>query len=143
AFGARTFDITTTPVLSASGGRLGTVAEWRDRTDELALEREVEAVVDAAANGDFSRRVDLHGAAGFVQTVGSGLERLMRATEQSLRETAGVLDALSHGDLRPRVTGQMHGLFGEMKSNTNAAVDQLAQLVADIQAATRTIEIGR
>src|SRR5690606_6954133 len=80
AFRAHTFDVTATPVLSGSGARLGTVAEWRDRSAELALEREVEAVVAAAADGDFSRRVDLHGATGFVQTVGRGLERLMQAT---------------------------------------------------------------
>ncbi|TYT26336.1 PAS domain-containing protein [Luteimonas viscosa] len=139
AFGARTFDVTATPVVDARGARLGTVAEWRDRTVELGLEREVETVVAAAADGDFSRRLDLHGATGFVHAVGTGLGRLMQATERSLRETAGVLDALSHGDLRPRITSDMGGLFGEMKSSTNAAVDQLAQLVADIQGATRTI----
>ena len=139
AFGARTFDVTATPVLSDCGTRLGTVAEWRDRTVELALERQVEAVVAAAADGDFSRRLDLSGASGFVHAVGTGLERLMQATEQSLRETAAVLDALSRGDLRQRITSDMHGLFGQMKSSTNAAVDQLAQLVAEIQSATRTI----
>jgi methyl-accepting chemotaxis protein len=139
AFGTRTFDITATPVRDADGARLGTVAEWRDRTAELALERQIEAVVDAAADGDFSRRLDLHGATGFVQTVGTGLTRLLQATEHTLRETAGVLDALAQGDLRPRITSQMGGLFGEMKASTNAAVDQLAQLVAEIQAATRAI----
>ena len=137
--GARTFDITMTPVLGDSGARLGTVAEWRDRTVELALEQQLETVVAAAADGDFSQRLDLRGASGFVHTVGTGLARLMQATELSLRETAGVLDALSHGDLRQRITSDMHGLFGEMKASTNAAVEQLAQLVADIQAATRTI----
>ncbi|WP_202843534.1 methyl-accepting chemotaxis protein [Luteimonas saliphila] len=140
AFGARTFDVTATPVSGADGARLGTVAEWRDRTVELALERQVESVVAAAADGDFSRRLDLHGATGFVHAVGTGLGRLLQATERSLRETAGVLDALSHGDLRPRITSDMGGLFGEMKSSTNAAVDQLAHLVADIQGATRAID---
>src|SRR5690606_17078931 len=118
--GKRTFDITVTPVLGDSGERLGTVAEWRDRTDELALERQLEEVVSAAAGG-------------------GGLERLMQATEQGLRETAAVLDALAQGDLRRRITREMHGLFGEMKASTNAAVDQLAQLVGEIQAATLTI----
>ncbi|MGJ4730537.1 methyl-accepting chemotaxis protein [Luteimonas sp. SDU101] len=139
AFGARSFDITVTPVLGDAGERLGTVAEWRDRTVELALERQVETVVAAAADGDFSQRLDLRGASGFVHTVGTGLARLMQATEQSLRETAAVLGALAQGDLRPRIASDMHGLFGEMKASTNAAVDQLAQLVAEIQSATGTI----
>ncbi|MDH7451479.1 methyl-accepting chemotaxis protein [Luteimonas composti] len=137
--GARTFDVTVTPVTGESGARLGTVAEWRDRTVELALERQVETVVAAAADGDFSQRLDLRGASGFIHAVGTGLERLMLATEHSLRETATVLDALAHGDLRPRITSEMRGLFGEMKAGTNAAVDQLARLVGEIQDATRTI----
>src|SRR5690606_5925043 len=135
----RSEDNTGPAVLGDSGERLGTVAEWRGRTDELALERQLEEVVSAAAGGDFSRRLRLHGATGFVAAVGSGLERLMQATEQSLRETAAVLDALAQGDLRRRITREMHGLFGEMKASTNAAVDQLAQLVGEIQAATLTI----
>ena len=139
-FGGRTFDVTATPVRCANGARLGTVAEWRDRTVELALERQVETVVAAAADGDFSQRLDLSGATGFVHAVGTGLERLMQATEHSLRETAVVLDALAHGDLRQRITRDMHGVFGRMKTSTNAAVDQLAHLVAEIQSATRAID---
>jgi methyl-accepting chemotaxis protein len=139
-FGRRTFDVTATPVRCENGARLGTVAEWRDRTVELALERQVETVVAAAADGDFSQRLDLSGATGFVHAVGTGLERLMQATEHSLRETAVVLEALARGDLRQRITRDMHGLFGQMKASTNAAVDQLAHLVAEIQSATRAID---
>lgn len=139
-FGRRTFDVTATPVLGEGGARLGTVAEWRDRTVELALERQVETVVAAAADGDFSQRLDLSGATGFVHAVGTGLERLMQATEHSLRETAVVLEALARGDLRQRITRDMRGLFGQMKASTNAAVDQLAGLVAEIQSATRAID---
>ncbi|WP_043740835.1 methyl-accepting chemotaxis protein [Luteimonas sp. J29] len=138
-FGSRTFDVTATPVRDGQGERLGTVAEWRDRTVELALESQLERVVAAAAEGDFSQRFDLAGATGFMLSVGSGLERLIQATERSLRETATVLDALARGDLRQRITSDMHGLFGEMKASTNAAVEQLAELVAGIQRATRAI----
>ena len=37
--GGRTFDVVTSPIIGASGERLGSVGEWRDRTDELAAER--------------------------------------------------------------------------------------------------------
>src|SRR5690606_32134586 len=94
-YGERTFDVTITPVLGDDDERLGTVAEWRDRSAELALEGQLERVVAAAADGDFSHRIDLDGASGFVHAVGTSLGRLIQATERSLRETAAVLDALA------------------------------------------------
>lgn len=41
--GGRIFDVVTSPIIGATGERLGSVGEWRDRTDELAAEREINA----------------------------------------------------------------------------------------------------
>jgi len=40
-FGGRTVDITANPVMNESGGRLGTVVEWVDATDQLKVEAEI------------------------------------------------------------------------------------------------------
>jgi len=40
-FGGRTVDITANPVVNESGGRLGTVVEWVDETDQLKVEAEI------------------------------------------------------------------------------------------------------
>jgi methyl-accepting chemotaxis protein len=40
-FGGRTVDLTANPVLNESGGRLGTVVEWDDVTDQLKVEAEI------------------------------------------------------------------------------------------------------
>jgi methyl-accepting chemotaxis protein len=40
-FGGRTVDITANPVLNEAGGRLGTVVEWADVTDQLKVEAEI------------------------------------------------------------------------------------------------------
>ena len=42
--GGRTFDVVTSPILSEAGERLGSVGEWRDRTDELLAEKEIQAL---------------------------------------------------------------------------------------------------
>ena len=41
--GGRTFGLIASPVISDDGERLGTVVEWQDRTQELALQAEIEA----------------------------------------------------------------------------------------------------
>ncbi|MGL4408030.1 MAG: HAMP domain-containing protein, partial [Zoogloea sp.] len=59
--GARHLQVTASPVLSGSGERLGSVAEWKDRTGEVLVQREVEELVQAAAAGDFSKRLKAEG----------------------------------------------------------------------------------
>ncbi len=52
--GSRSMVVIANPVINEQGQRLGTVAEWHDRTDEVMVENEVAAIVEAAARGDFS-----------------------------------------------------------------------------------------
>jgi len=47
--GSRIFSLIVTPVNLDSGPRLGYVVEWRDRTDAVEVEREINAIVSAAA----------------------------------------------------------------------------------------------
>lgn len=49
------------PVINSQGRRLGTAAEWHDRAEEVMAETEVAAIVEASAQGDVSRRLDIAG----------------------------------------------------------------------------------
>jgi methyl-accepting chemotaxis protein len=138
--GGRKFELTVTPVFDTAGRRAGVVTEWRDLTAAMnALASEVDQVVRAATRGDFSRRIGLDGQDGFLQILGSGVNDLLAATETSLRATSEALDALARGDLRPRITVEMHGLFDEMKARTNATFDQLGAIVCTIREASASI----
>ncbi|PTD95290.1 methyl-accepting chemotaxis protein [Pseudothauera lacus] len=147
--GGRHFVVTTNPVLDAQGRLLGTVGEWRDRTEELAVEGELTALVDAAAAGDFSRRVALAGKEGFFLQLAEGLNRLMEMVSQSVEAVAGVLAAVSQGDLEARVEGEFRGTLGRLKDDTNATVARLREVVGRIKgsadaigAASRQIAAG-
>ncbi len=141
--GGRRFELMVTPVFDNSGRRVGFVTEWRDLTMAMnALAREVGDVVQAAARGDFSRRIGLDGQDGFLEVLGSGVNELLETTELSLRATADALDALAHGDLRPRITAEMHGLFHEMRSRANQTFEQLGAIVRTIREASAHIHIA-
>ena len=71
--GGRMYDLTTTPVLSESGERLGTVGQWQDVTEQLAAEVEIDNVVQAAAQGDLSQRLSLQGKTGFFANLSNGM----------------------------------------------------------------------
>jgi len=133
--GGRLYDLTTNPVLSAQGERLGTVGQWDDITDQVAAERQVDALVEAAAQGDFSHRLDMHGRDDFFGRLGTGMNRLMDTTERGLNDVSGLLQALARGDLSQRIESDYQGLFAEVKDAGNSTVRQLSQVIGEVRAA--------
>ncbi len=71
-FGSLTMKITASPIFDEAGKRLGTVVEWTDRTQELAVEGEVQNIVTEAIGGNLDRRIALEGKAGFFRSLSSG-----------------------------------------------------------------------
>ncbi|MBL8473890.1 MAG: Tar ligand binding domain-containing protein [Rhodocyclaceae bacterium] len=139
AVGGRSFRLTANPVVDAGGARIGTVLEWLDRTQEVAIENELADVLTAATRGDFSRRLALEGKQGFFREVAAGLNELTELVARGLREVAGVLNAISRGELNEHVKGEYAGTFGQLKDDTNATVDRLREVVGQIQEASEAI----
>ncbi|WP_419591871.1 PAS domain S-box protein, partial [Thiolapillus sp.] len=55
--GGRSLRLTANPIINEQGERLGTVVEWLDRTSEVAVEREIQSIVDNALMGNLTERV--------------------------------------------------------------------------------------
>ena len=130
--GRRTFKVIANPVVSKLGVRLGTVVEWRDLTDELAIEDEIKGIVGAAAHGDLSRRVALDGKTGFFRAIGDGINGLTGTVSEVSEELAGALNALANGDLGQRIDKQYEGVFLRLKDDYNATAGKLAAVVGQI-----------
>lgn len=137
--GSRTFALTASSVVNDRGNHLGTAVEWIDRTAELAVEEEIAQIVAAAANGDFSRRVDLNGKSGFFKQMGEGVNGLMETSSVGLNEVVRVLGALAKGDLTETIDNEYHGTFGQLKDDSNATVAQLTEIITHIKEAGDTI----
>jgi methyl-accepting chemotaxis protein len=122
------------------GARIGAAIEWRSRAVEMLVEREIAAVVDAAARGDFAGRVPLEDKQGFVLTLAGSTNRLLDAFQYNLSALQGLLAALSQGDLTARMEGDFHGVFSRMRDDANATVAQLTDIVGRIQDASTSID---
>jgi methyl-accepting chemotaxis protein len=140
--GGRIFDVVTSPIVSTTGERLGSVGEWRDRTDELAAENEIQAIVAAAADGDFSARLETEGKTGFFRDLSTGINRLMEGLAGSLDDLARVLNAIAKGDLTETITADYGGTFGQLKDDTNTTVERLREVVGQIKEASESINVA-
>jgi methyl-accepting chemotaxis protein len=85
------------PVMDSSGVRLGTVVQWLDRTDEIAIEEEVQATVAAAVEGNLTARVREEGKEGFFKSLAGGVNRLIGSTAEVMRTIANAASEVGTG----------------------------------------------
>lgn len=137
-----TLRISMTPVSDSSGTRIGTVFEWKDRSNEVEAEGQLQNMVDAASQGDFSQRIDLSSMEGFYARVAQNLNELATISDSGLNDTLRVLKALAAGDLTKRMDKDYHGIFGELKDNCNETVNKLMQVVREIRSASSQVNLG-
>ncbi len=137
--GGRTMTVIANPVIDDQGQRLGSIVQWGDRTNEIAVEREIANLVEAASFGDFSQRLASAGKEGFFLQLGEGINRLLETTEHGMNDVVRVLRALSQGDLSQRIDADYQGLFGQLKEVTNATSTHLSEIVSQIREATDAI----
>ena len=135
----RTFALVVTPVIGGEGARLGTVIEWQDRTGEVAIEQEVSGIIDAAAAGDFSRRISSSNKHGFFLKLAEGVNSLLDANGQALEEVGCMLARLAKGDLTEKIETPYQGLLGKVRDDANSTVDRLCEIVLSIKEATDSI----
>ncbi len=131
--GGRMYDLNTTAVVADNGERLGTVGQWDDVTEQLAAEHEIDALVRAATQGDFSQRLKPNNTSGFFSTLSSGMNQLLETNEQGLTDIARVLRAFADGDLTQRITHSYAGLLGTVKDSANATAENLTRVMAEVR----------
>ena len=137
--GRRVFALVITPVIDASGQRLSTVIEWLDRTGEIAIEREVAAIVEAAANGNFSLRVALADKRGFFLQLSTAINHMLETNSQALQAVGEMLARLAEGDLTEKIETAYQGDLERVRNDANGTIDHLREIVISIKQASDAI----
>ena len=138
--GGRYLRVTANPIVDGDGKRLGTVVEWLDRTNEVAVEREIQSIVDAALMGNLAERVELAGKQGFFATLGRSVNELMAVLERVIDDTAQVIGALARGDLSKKIETDYEGAFARLKEDVNATISNLTNVIGSIRASAQAVE---
>jgi methyl-accepting chemotaxis protein len=140
--GGRTFVTIINPVFDSQGERLGSIVEWIDRTAEVAVENEINTIVESAIVGNYSLRINPNGKHGFMLKLAEGMNQLMTSNQAVMTDIARMLKALATGDLTQEITADYQGLLGQLKNDCNLTCQQLADIARQIQDAAKTIQVA-
>jgi methyl-accepting chemotaxis protein len=140
--GGRTFGLVANPIASESGERIGTVVEWEDRTNEVAIEKELNDLVSSAGGGDLSVRLNEGDKDGFYLRLAKGLNELITIVDGAVTDTGEMLDALAGGDLTRRITGDYAGAFDKLKRDANITADKLTEVINKISSSAGLVASG-
>ena len=136
------FILNISPVYDNNNERIGSVVEWVERTEEVHVQRNVDALITAAAHGDLSQRIDVGEITGSFKTLCDGLNNLIEIADGVVTDTARVFSALSHGDLTATIEQHYEGAFGQLKTDANATVSKLTEVMSQIHESATTVASG-
>ncbi|WP_244468746.1 globin-coupled sensor protein [Devosia limi] len=105
----------------------------KTNAETVELNDQVGRVVAAAQVGDFTKRVEIQSTAPGIVAMAEGVNSLMSTVDEGIKETGGVLGSLAQTDLTQRVEGDYQGAFAKLKSDTNAVVDNLSRVIAQLR----------
>jgi len=141
--GSRTFRVSTSPVIDDQGQWLGTVAEWIDRTQEVAVEEEIANIVVAASAGDLSMRIRKDGKDGFFATLADGMNGILTNMSAVVAEVSAVVEAGKNQDLTARIdVAGKSGVFEQLSNGINELMESMMGVVQQITLAAQSVAAG-
>jgi methyl-accepting chemotaxis protein len=115
--------------------------QTRERTEAMsALVTGLAGVVDAAVEGDFSRRIEVQLKDADLRGVAAGVNNLVNTVDRGLSDTGEVLAAFAQTDLTRRMNGAYKGAFAKLQADTNAVGDNLSGIVAQLRATSGSVK---
>jgi methyl-accepting chemotaxis protein len=141
--GSRTFQTISSPIFDADGRRIGTVVEWLERTQEVAAEKEINALVDAVSEGHLDQRIALSGKSGFFEVLARGLNGLVGTVSDVVAELRRLVQSANGGDLTRRM--ELDGkpaLYVSIGSGVNSLVGSMANVVSQVKNMALQVQTG-
>ena len=133
--------IIATPIIDKDNNRIGTVAEWHDRTMAKTSELEVINMINNIMIGDFTNRIPTKDKIGFYKETARGINNIIDIFDAWIKEILRVFSGIEAGDLTQRIAddGDDAGTFTDLARHTNGAIDNLQNIIAQIRIASDSI----
>lgn len=132
-FGGRDLVVRATSIRDDVGRLLGVVLEWTDITEELAMQRSIERLVEGAQLGYLNQRLNIEGAEGFYKNFAERFNAMIDSLgAASARVNQIVMDA-TQGYLGKRMDGHYAGQLGGLQTALNTAFGNLGSIMVEVQ----------
>ena len=137
------------PIYNSSQEHLGFVIEWRDLTDEIQIQKDVNDLVQAALEGDLSKRIDTRKLDSFMLSLSTSMNQLFETISDNISQLAKLMSAWASGDLTYKINQEFKGVFEDLRkdailasSNTNGILKKIIIAGESIAEAAEEIDEG-
>ena len=103
------------------------------------IREDIQPIIDSARKGDLTGRIPLAGKQGFFAELSTGINEMIDVNEQVINDMQRVMSAMAEGDLTEAIQADYQGAFDSLKTNLNATVVKLTEVVGQIKLSTNTV----
>jgi len=126
------FEVNATAIVSPDGSYMGNMVEWKDITEQKDAELQINQLVEGAITGNIDRRIDTSAYSGYMRNLGDGINDLLAAVVEPLKEGISVLSSLADSDLTHTMDGDYQGEFAVFSESINTTVNNISEIVDKI-----------
>ncbi|WP_051640629.1 methyl-accepting chemotaxis protein [Thiomicrorhabdus sp. Milos-T2] len=139
-YGNATVDLIIDPIFDENNNRIGTVAEWKNMTEQLAIEANIEDIITNASTGELSGRIDDSLLTGFEKNISVSINNLLDSITNIFTQINNVLSTMAAGDLTKRLEGSYRAEVLAMQTATNNAVGNLSLTLSQVNNGAQAID---
>jgi len=119
-------------------------AQQRDARDRAVmlerLQSSLSEAVGLAAQGDFSKSVDMDFEDPGLAELAQSANNLIDNVDRGIGETVRVLGGLADKDLTVRMSGQFDGAFASLKTDVNTVADKLETVIGQLDNTSKSLK---
>jgi len=123
--GGVTLDLVIDPIFSENGQRIGTVVEWKDMTDQLLIESNIDDILQGASKGLLNKHIQADNLTGFEQKMAISINALLQSFFITTQSLNGILSGMSDGDMTQRMEADYEGELLAIKTAVNKALNNI------------------
>jgi methyl-accepting chemotaxis protein len=112
-------------------------AALRSKSDDL--QNSMSVVVAAAAEGDFTRRINKQWGEESLDAFARTVDQLLASVDTGVSETRRVVRSLADGNLTDSMKGQFKGAFAELQQNVNGTMATLRDTMRNVRVGTASM----
>lgn len=112
------------------------------KTTLLSLSDEINVLVNAGANGDFSKRGNSQKFEFAFKDIINALNSMIETCDNGFSDIERVANALAKGDLTQTISKNYLGTFGKVTNGMNNTVENLKSLIMEIKDSAETISVA-